>query len=179
MKKVLYTLLFPLAAYIILLLHADYLHAVAEGDLFVSGQTFFKETIQTQGGLWTWLGCYFTQFFTYPWLGALIIVAIWTVTYYLLTDAFRLKGWQCLFAWIPVFTLLVSIIDIGYWLYYIKMPGYWFSQSISFFIAVLTTWVIVRLIRLVWKKDVAWGVFILAYFSMCQPERGAYAGWMV
>ena len=168
MKKVLYTLLFPLAAYLILLIHADYLHAVAEGDLFVSGQSFFQETIHTQGGLWTWLGCYFTQFFTYPWLGAFTIVAIWTATYYLLTDAFRLKGWQCLFAWIPVFSLLVSVIDIGYWLYYIKMPGYWFSQSISFFTAVLTTWVIVRLIRLVWKKDIAWLVFIIAYFAMMQ-----------
>ena len=168
MKKVLYTLLFPLAAYIILLLHADYLHAVAEGDLFVSGQAFFEETIRTQGGLWTWLGCFLTQFFTYPWLGALIIIAIWTATYFLLIDAFRLKGWQCLFAWIPVFALLVSVIDIGYWMYYIKMPGYWFSQSISFFAAVLTTWVVVRLIRLIWDKDIAWLVFIIAYFAMMQ-----------
>ena len=168
MKKVLYTLLFPLAAYIILLLHADYLHAVAEGDLFVSGQAFFEETIRTQGGLWTWLGCFLTQFFTYPWLGALIIIAIWTATHFLLIDAFRLKGWQCLFAWIPVFALLVSVIDIGYWMYYIKMPGYWFSQSISFFAAVLTTWVVVRLIRLIWDKDIAWLVFIIAYFAMMQ-----------
>lgn len=168
MKKALYTLLFPLAAYIILLLHADYLHAVAECDLFVSGQAFFEETIQTQGGLWTWLGCFLTQFFTYPWLGALIIVAIWTATYYLLVDAFRLKGWQRLLAWIPVFALLVSVIDIGYWLYYIKMPGYWFSQSVSFFTAVLTTWVIVRLIRLLWKKDIAWIIFVVAYFAMMQ-----------
>lgn len=168
MKKAIYTLLFPLAAYLILLLHADYLHAVAECDMFVSGQAFFDETLRTQGGLWTWLGCYLTQFFTYPWLGAMIIVAIWTATYFLLVDAFRLKGWQCLLAWIPVFALLVSVIDIGYWMYYIKMPGYWFSQSVSFFAAVLTTWIVVRLIRLVWNKDVAWIVFIIAYFAMLQ-----------
>ena len=73
MKKAIYTLLFPLAAYLLLLTQADYLHAVAENDLFISGQAFFEETIRTQGGLWTWLGCYFTQFFTYPWLGAMII----------------------------------------------------------------------------------------------------------
>ena len=168
MKKAIYTLLFPLAAYLILLLHADYLHAVAECDMFISGQAFFEETLRTQGGLWTWLGCYLTQFFTYPWLGATIIVAIWTATYFLLVDAFRLKGWQCLLAWIPVFALLVSVVDIGYWMYYIKMPGYWFSQSVSFFAAVLTTWVIVRLIRLFWSKDIAWLVFIIAYFAMMQ-----------
>lgn len=168
MKKAIYTLLFPLAAYLLLLTQADYLHAVAENDLFISGQAFFEETIRTQGGLWTWLGCYFTQFFTYPWLGAMIIVAIWTATYFLLVDAFRLKGWQSLLAWIPVFALLVSVIDIGYWMYYIKMPGYWFSQSISFFTAVLVTWIIVRLSRIFWKKDIAWAIFILAYFAMCQ-----------
>ena len=160
--------MFPLAAYLILLLHADYLHAVAECDMFVSGQAFFDETLRTQGGLWTWLGCYLTQFFTYPWLGAMIIVAIWTATYFLLIDAFRLKGWQCLLAWIPIFALLVSVIDIGYWMYYIKMPGYWFSQSVSFFAAVLTTWIVVRLIRLFWNKDIAWVVFIIAYFAMLQ-----------
>ena len=152
MKKAIYTLLFPLAAYIILLLHADYLHAVAEGDMFIGGQAFFEETLRTPGGFWTWIGCFLTQFFTYPWLGALILVAIWTATYIMLTDAFRLKGWHSLLAWIPIFALLVSVIDIGYWLYYIMMPGYWFSQSVSFFAAVLTTWIIVRLVRLVWKR---------------------------
>ena len=109
MKKAIYTLLFPLAAYLLLLTQADYLHAVAENDLFISGQAFFEETIRTQGGLWTWLGCYFTQFFTYPWLGAMIIVAIWTATYFLLVDAFRLKGWHSLLAWIPV-----CLIGFGY-----------------------------------------------------------------
>ena len=168
MKKAIYTLLFPLAAYLILLLHADYLHAVAESDMFVSGQAFFDETLRTPGGLWTWIGCFLTQFFTRPWLGAIIITAIWTATYFLLVDAFKLKGWQCLIAWIPVFALLVSVIDIGYWMYYIKMPGYWFSQSVSFFAAVLTTWVIVRLIQLAWNKDIAWIVFIIAYFAMLQ-----------
>ena len=168
MKKAIYTLLFPLAAYIILLLHADYLHAVAEGDMFIGGQAFFEETLRTPGGFWTWIGCFLTQFFTYPWLGALILVAIWTATYIMLTDAFRLKGWHSLLAWIPLFALLVSVIDIGYWLYYIMMPGYWFSQSVSFFAAVLTTWIIVRLVRLVWKKDIAWIVFIIVYFAMMQ-----------
>ena len=46
MKKAIYTLLFPLAAYLILLLHADYLHAVADSDMFVSGQAFFDETLR-------------------------------------------------------------------------------------------------------------------------------------
>lgn len=168
MKKAIYTLLFPLAAYLLLIIQADYLHAVAENDLFVSGQAFFAETIQTTGGIWTWLGCYLTQFFHYPWLGALLIVLIWTVTYFLLVDAFKLKGHLRLFAWIPVFTLLVSIVDIGYWLYYMKMPGYWFSQSLSFFAATLLTWLIARLVRLKAETNFSWIIFIIAYFAMCQ-----------
>ncbi len=168
MKKAVYTLLFPLAAYLLLMTQTDYLHAVAENDLFVSGEAFFAETIHSQGGLWTWLGCFLTQFFYYPWLGALLIVALWTGTYFLLVDAFRLKGNLKLLAWIPIFALLVSVIDIGYWLYYIKMPGYWFSQSVSFFSATLLTWVITKLVQRWWKHDIAWIVFIVVYFAIGQ-----------
>ena len=168
----LYTLLFALAAYIVLLTQSDYLYAVEENNLFVGSHTFMSELLCQKGGLWAWIGCFLTQFFHYPWLGALILVLVWTATYCLLVDAFRLKGNCRLLAWIPICALLVSVTDIGYWLYYIKMPGYWFSQSVSFFATVMITWVLGKLVGLFYKGNLSWMLFILAYFAVGQrfPE---------
>ena len=172
MKKSIFTILFPIAAYLILLTQSDYLRAVAANDLFVSGHTFMVETLKNHGGLWAWIGSFLTQFFTYPWLGALLLVFIWTITYFFLVDAFQLKGKHKYLAWIPIFALLVSVIDIGYWMYIFRIQGYWFSQSVSFCAASGATWLIVRLVRFRWKKDITWLIFIIAYFAMMQafPE---------
>ncbi len=172
MKRIIYTILFPLAAYIILLTQSDYLQAVEENDLFVGSHTFMAETLKTQGGIWSWLGSYLTQFFYYPWLGSLLLIAIWITTYILIVDAFKLKNHYRLLAWIPICALLISVTDIGYWIYYIKMPGYWFSQSVSFFAVILLTWILGQFIGLFLKKNISWLLFIIAYFAVCQkfPE---------
>ena len=134
----------------------------------MSGKTFLEERLAMEGGLWSWMGSFLTQFFHYPALGALILVGVWTATYYLTIDAFRLKGYRQYFAWIPAFALLVSVLQLGYWLFYIKMPGYWFSQSLSLLAAVLITWILVRLSAFVTKKNLAWLFFIAAYFAVQQ-----------
>lgn len=168
MKRAIYSIVFPLAAFVLLIIWDDYLYAVAENDIFISGRTFLEERLSTEGGFWSWMGSFFTQFFHYPVLGAAMLVGLWTATYYLIADAFRLKGYRRLLAWIPVFAMLVSVLELGYWLFYIKMPGYWFSQSLSLFAAVLITWILSRLSALVTKKNLAWLFFLTAYFAVGQ-----------
>ncbi len=178
-KRILYTLLFPLAAYIILLTQSDYLYAVEENNLFVGSHAFMTEMLDWQGDLWAWIGCFLTQFFYYPWLGALILVSLWTATYFVIADLFTLRGNHRLLAWIPVCALLVSVTDIGYWMYYIKMPGYWFSQTVAFLAIVLLAclftrslvWLLKRTSSYVYKGRfiVPCGMAILAYL-LVRPQ---------
>ncbi len=165
-------IVFPVAAYIMLMLNADYLYEAQEHDVFIGTKQFMTDMLATHGGLWALAGSYLTQFFYYPWLGALMLVTVWTATYTLLISIFRLKGIQQLFAWTPICALLISILDIGYWLYYLQMPGYWFSQSLSFLAATLLTWIATIIIRRRWQHDISWAIFIVAYLAIGQqfPE---------
>ncbi len=167
-----YTLLFPLAAYIVLMSQSDFLYAVEENNTFLGNHTFMLETLRQDGGLWAWTGSFLTQFFHYPWLGSLLLVAIWSAAYLLIVDSFALKGNDRLLAWIPICALLISVTDVGYWIYYINMPGYWFSQSVSFLAAMLITWIAGKIISRFSKQNIAWMLFIFAYFSVRQkfPE---------
>ena len=123
---------FSIVAYLILVVfHNDYLYAVENHSLWLNSRHFLEERMLQPGGLMMWAGCYLTQYFHYPFLGALILVALWVLVYWLTIKAFRLEKGNCILALIPVTALLCSEIDLGYWLYYIKIPGYWFSESIG------------------------------------------------
>ena len=186
LKHVVYMFLFLVAAYVVLLTQWDYLRAIEENDIFLSSHTFMVQTLAKQGGLWAWIGSFLCQFFHYPWLGALLLVGIWGAIFAVLVSAFRLKGLWQLAAWIPVASLLVSVTDIGYWIYYIQMPGYWFSQSVSFLAAALIAWIASRLAAFVlkekkdgvWHSAIASAAFVIASFVIGQkfPEfrRGDY-----
>lgn len=123
---------FSITAYLILTIwNNDYLYAVENHSLWLNSRHFLEERMLQPGGLMMWAGCYLTQYFHYPWLGALILVALWVLVYWLTIKAFRLEKGNCILALLPVTALLCSEIDLGYWLYYIKIPGYWFTESIG------------------------------------------------
>jgi len=123
---------FSTVAYLILTIwNNDYLYAVENHSLWLNSRHFLEERMLQPGGLMMWAGCYLTQYFHYPWLGALILVALWVLVYWLTIKAFRLEKGNCILALLPVTALLCSEIDLGYWLYYIKIPGYWFTESIG------------------------------------------------
>ncbi len=123
---------FSLFAYLILTIwNNDYLYAVENHSLWLNSRHFLEERMLHVGGLMMWAGCYLTQFFHHPYLGALILVALWAFIYWLTIKAFHLEKDRIILALIPITALLCSEIDLGYWLYYIKIPGYWFTESIG------------------------------------------------
>ena len=48
--------------------------------------------------------------------------------------AFRLQGGASALMLLPVACLLVSIVDLGYWIYISTIRGYWFSQSVGYLV---------------------------------------------
>lgn len=119
--------------------NGDYLYAVQERSLFMDTSQFLEERTSVPGGFLQWLGCYLTQMFYYPWLGSLILALLWGVIIACSFRAFKIPTRWAVLTIIPPALLLCSIVDLGYWMYYIKMPGYWFTGTVGFAMAVLAT----------------------------------------
>lgn len=138
---------FIILAYLFLpIFNDDLLYTWQEYSVFINGKTFMTEMLR-EHGFFAWVGCYFTQFFYHPWLGSTMLIAIWVLSYYCLTDAFKLKDEFSTIALIPLVCLLISVIEVGYWIYYLDDPGYCFSNSVIFLISSIVTWIVSKAIK--------------------------------
>ncbi|MBR5803787.1 MAG: hypothetical protein IKY31_05575 [Bacteroidaceae bacterium] len=158
------------ASWILVGMNSDYFFTVQERSLFLANQIFFDEMMATPGGLLHWAGSYLTQFFYYPTLGASLLILIWLATYGVTIKAFRLNHTWSHLALIPITALLCSTIDLGYWLYQIKIPGYWFSESLAMLIVISGIW-LGRTLRGTWGYIwlgvwIAGGYPILGWYAL-------------
>ena len=131
--------LFPLMAAILLAtLESDVLYALQDQNLFLHTPLFFEQQMVKAGGLLTWAGCYLTQYFYYPMLGAGILCLLWAFFMWLTKRAFRLENlWLTL---IPTTCLLLTIVTLGYWIYYLKLPGKAFDTTLGAIVTVALVW---------------------------------------
>jgi len=128
----------PLLAFLALTaLEADLLWNVQEQSLFLHTPLFFRQAMLASGGLLTWAGCYLTQFFFYPALGAALLALLWTLLMMLLSKTFRLSP---LLASIPVALLLLAVTAQGYWLYFLKLPGHCFVPTLGATLCAALVW---------------------------------------
>ena len=128
-----------LSWYFLMMRNADVLYMQQMRSLFNDTSVFFQQYNAVPAGFLQWAGCYFTQLFYYPALGSSILILMWIVTFFLLKKAFLTSSTQHLIPLllIPLVCLLVSEIDLGYWIYYHKNHGYCFSQTIGLLFASL------------------------------------------
>ncbi|MBP5338562.1 MAG: hypothetical protein J6Z14_04560 [Prevotella sp.] len=118
-------------AVLLLVLEGDFLWKVQEQNLFLATPLFFKEQLVVPGGFLSWLGAFFTQFLYHPWVGVLLIAVWWLLLAWLVGRAFRLNGWLSLLSVVPVVLILVTIVDMGYWVYMLKLRGHFFVTTIG------------------------------------------------
>ena len=109
----------------------DFLWKLQEQNLFLNTSMFFKEQMLVPGGLLSWAGTYLTQFFYYPWLGTLLLCACWLLMMWIIKRAFNLTGLWAPIALVPVGLLLLTIVDMGYWVYFLKLPGHVFVGTLG------------------------------------------------
>ena len=135
--------LFPYAcllavAVILAITEVDVLYTAQEQNLFLHTPLFFEQQMVRAGGLLTWAGCYLMQFFYYPMLGVGILYLLWVLLMWLLQRTFRLSDqWLTL---VPIACLLLTIVTLGYWVYYLKLQGALFDATLGTIIAVTLTW---------------------------------------
>lgn len=138
MKRYLTLACLLLIAVVLAVFESDVLFRIEEQNLFLHTPLFFQQHIVKAGGLLTWAGCYLTQFFYYPMLGTGILCLLWALLMWLCQRAFRLQNtWLTL---IPIVCLVLTITTLGYWVFYLKLPGHAFVATIGSIMTVALVW---------------------------------------
>jgi hypothetical protein len=128
------------AAIALLYFESDFLWNVQEKNLFLASSLFFSEQMVVPGGLLSWAGTFFTQFFYYPWLGVSMLCGWWLLLMWLTQRAFRLPDQWLSLLLVPVAMLLLTIVDMGYWLYVLKLQGHVFVATLGTTVVVALLW---------------------------------------
>ena len=160
-----------LAAIAVALLYyePDLLWKVQHNNLFLFSSLFFKQQMIVPGGMLSYLGSFFTQFFFYPWLGVLLLCGWWLLLTWLTRRTFRIPNRWSVVALLPVAILLISNMDLGYWHYIMKLKGYFFLSTIGTTAGVGLLWAFRRL------PDRLRLAFLFVATAIGYPLMGAYA----
>lgn len=140
-----FVLLLPVIALVIaggslLAFEDNLLWKVQELNLHLDTWLFFKQQMVVAGGLLTWLGTFFTEFFYHAWVGVLMLCAWWALLMWLTGKAFRVEKKWALLMLVPVSLLLASDMELGYWIYFMKLRGYFFVATIGLTLAMASVW---------------------------------------
>ena len=133
-------LAFILFVVYILYINQEVFYTAHDRSEFIFGAPFFNTLMSKPFGLMQYVGAWLTQFFCEPAVGAGILTAIWGLTIFVGIKAFRLQGSASALMLLPVACLLVSVVDLGYWIYVSTIRGYWFSQSVGYLVMLLLLW---------------------------------------
>ena len=101
---------------------------------------FFKEQLVVPGGLLTWVGMWFTQFLYIPWLGVLMLCCWWLLLMSIIKRTFRIPDQWAILMLIPVALLLLTNMDLGYWIYMLKLRGHFFISTIGATVVAALLW---------------------------------------
>lgn len=147
------------------------LYRAQELNLFLYTPLYLKQLMVASGGFLAWIGSYFTQYFYYPWLGVTLLCAWWALLMWLLKKTFRIPAKWTVVLLVPVLTLLVTDVYLGYWIYYLKLRGYFFSATIGTTVATALVWAY----RSLPAKFCLRTAFILLSTALTYPLFGFYA----
>ncbi len=158
-------------AFCLLAYESDFLFRVQELNLFLYTPLFFKQQMVVAGGFLTWIGTYFTQYFYHTWMGVMMLCVWWALLMWLTKKAFNIPARWTVALLVPVALLLLTDVDMGYWIFYLKLRGHFFVATIGSTIALLLVW----LYRLLPSRYAIRTVFIALTAILFYPILGFYA----
>lgn len=155
---------------VLLFYEGDLLWKLQELNLFLSTKLFFQQQLVVPGGLLTWVSIFFQQFLAWPLAGVLLLCGWWLLLMWLTKRTFRLPPFWASLALIPVGLLLLTVTDMGYWIYVLKLRGHVFAATIGTTAAVSLLW----LFRLLPQRFLLQPAFIVAATLVGYPLIGIY-----
>ena len=127
-------------AFALLFFEADQLWKVQYHNVFLHSALYFKQMMVVPGGMLSYLGTYFTQHFYYPWIGVVLLCGWWLLLMWLTERTFNIpERWKVL-TLIPVAILLLANMDMGYWVYPIKLKGWYFDATVGVTVIAALLW---------------------------------------
>lgn len=149
---------------------SDTLWKAQEMNLFLYTPLYFQQQMVVPGGMLTYLGTFFTQYFYYPWVGVLMLCGWWLLLAGLTKKAFNIPAQWASFLLLPIALLLIANVDQGYWLYYMKLRGNLFVGTIGMTAAVALVWAYRCLPARYWMRT----IFIVLSTLVAYPLLGFY-----
>lgn len=157
-------------AYGLLRYESEYLWKAQELNLFLDTPLFLRQQMVTSGWLLTWTGCYLTEFFFHPWMGVSMLCGLWALLMFVTGRAFRVSlSWSVVLL-VPVALLLLTDVDMGYWIYYLKLRGHFFAATLGTLIAVGGVW----LFRVLPRRYYLPALYIIICGALLYPLIGFY-----
>ena len=145
------------------------LFRVNELSVFLYDDLFYKEMVSMPAGILYYAASFLVQFFHYPVLGATIYVALLAVVYWLTYRVFDIPPKRRLLAMLPVVTLLATDTQLGYWIFYLKIPGFYYVALLGVLVSLLAIWAVK-------KAPVYFAPFLIAvWICLAYPCIGVYA----
>lgn len=145
------------------------LFRISDLSLFLFDEVYFNEMLSVPAGLLMYVSSFFVQFFHYPVLGATIYIALLYLVYRLTIKIFEIPKRYCLLALIPVTALLAANTQLGYWIFYLKIPGYYYVVLLAVLAILMALWAFKKL-------GVYWRIFfVLSWLFLGYPLLGFYA----
>ena len=124
----------------LLIYESDLLWKVQELNLFMNTSLFFRQQMVVPAGILTYVGTWLTQLFYNPWLGVTVLSGWWLLLLWLLKRTFAVPArWTALLL-IPVALLLLTNVDLGYWIYMLKLRGQFFLTTLATVSVVALLW---------------------------------------
>ena len=154
----------------LLLFESDQLWKVQEKNLFLCSMLFLKEQLVAPGGLLTWIGMWFTQFLYCPWIGVLMLCCWWLILMFIVKRTFRIPDRWAILMLIPVALLLLTNMELGYWVYLLKLRGHFFISTIGTTAVVALLWGF----RCISAKYYLRAVYIFMTCALGYPLMGIY-----
>lgn len=155
----------------LIIVEGDLLWKVQQFDIFLNSSLFFKQQMVVAGGMLSYLGSFFTQFFYYPWLGVVMLCGWWLLLLWLIKRTFNIPDRWNIIALIPIAVLLTTNMELGYWVYVMKLRGYFFVPTIGTAAGVSLLWGFRKLPEQLWLRIACIVLTVLAGY----PLMGVYA----
>ena len=158
-------------AFALLYYETDLLWKVQQHNVFLNSSLFFHQQMVVPGGMLSYLGAFFTQHFYYPWVGVILLCGWWLLLMWLTERAFNIpEKWQVL-TLIPVAILLLTNMELGYWVYVIKLRGFFYVATLGVIAGTALLWAFRQLPEKLWQRV----AFIVLVALLGYPLMGVYA----
>ena len=143
---------------------------IQEQSLWLDTPLFFKQLMVVPGGLLMYIGTFLMQLLYYPLLGVLVLCGLWWLMMWLMKRAFNVSEHWAPLLLVPVALLLIANTEMGYWIYTIKLRGWYFIPTVGVTMIAALLWAFraVSASRL-WRRVLIVVVAVVGY-----PLFGSY-----